>query len=169
VEYGTVEVVCVMLEHDPNVDAEDENGRTPLHEAAAHGMVEIMRVLLEHDPNIDAEDKNGRTPLHEAATYLVVGVYLLLEHRAIVGVGEESGRTPLHELTEYREAEAMLVLLEHGANVGAEDKKGETPFQIASLEGYRKIMKRLSGMFSISTSSMFGTSPPLFAKITYCR
>jgi len=35
------------------------------------------------------------------------------------------------------------VLLEHGAGVGAKGNMGRTPFQIASAEGYGKIVELL--------------------------
>ena len=71
--------VRVLLEHGANVGAEDEKGRTSLHEAALNPSyevtlyplleavgVEVVHVLLEHGANIAAE-KKGSTPIHEAA------------------------------------------------------------------------------------------------------
>ena len=49
------------------VDAEDENGVTPLHLAACKGHAEVARMLLEKKADVNAEDKYRRTPLHRAA------------------------------------------------------------------------------------------------------
>ncbi|KAF8474426.1 hypothetical protein DFH94DRAFT_129537 [Russula ochroleuca] len=149
-DYGRVEVVRVLLEHGANVGAEDNKGRTPLHEAADYrriegnygrvegyvsGKVELVRVLLEHGANVGAEDSEGRTSLHVAAEHAKVEVVrLLLEHGANVGAQDNEGRTPLHKAVarEYGMVEVIRVLLEHGANVGAQDSKGRTPFQMVS-------------------------------------
>jgi ankyrin repeat protein len=48
VEWETVEVVRVLLEHGANVGAEDNGGRTPFQIASAKGNDEIMKLLSEH-------------------------------------------------------------------------------------------------------------------------
>jgi ankyrin repeat protein len=152
-DYGRVEVVRVLLEHGANVGAEDNKGRTPLHEAADYrrietnervegyvsGKVELVRVLLEHGANVGAEDSEGRTPLHVAAEHAKVEVVrLLLEHGANVGAEDNEGRTPLHKAVarEYGMVEVIRVLLEHGANVGAQDNEGRTPLHKAVAREY---------------------------------
>ena len=53
---------------DPN--RRDENGRTPLHEAAAGGLPNWVKALLEAGANPNERDMDGRTPLHEAVLSL---------------------------------------------------------------------------------------------------
>jgi cytohesin len=78
---------------DPNI--QDNNGWTPLHDAAFWDHPEIVEFLLEHgaDPNI--QDNDGDTPLHIAARrdYCVV-VKLLLNHGADPTIRNKKGRTP---------------------------------------------------------------------------
>jgi ankyrin repeat protein len=138
-EYGRVEVVCVLLEHVPNVDAEDNQGRTPLHVAAENERVEsaeVVRMLLEHGANVGAEDNQGRTPLHVAAEYgRVEVIHVLLEHGANVDAEDKQSRTPLHKAAGYRKAEIVHVLLEHGANVGVEDNQRRAPLHASATQG----------------------------------
>ena len=154
------DVTRLLLEHGVDVNVRTVDGSAPLHGAARIGNPEVVHVLLEHGANIGAKDEKGRTPLHVAAEYGYVEVaHVLLEHGANIGAEDKKGRTPLHKAVEYRNVEVIRVLLEHDADVGAEDKKGETPFQIASMRGYRNVMKLLSdyganGLFSLSTSSL---------------
>lgn len=49
-----------------NPKMRDENGRTPLHEAAALGLPHWVNALLEAGAGPNVQDADGRTPLHEA-------------------------------------------------------------------------------------------------------
>ncbi|KAF8421802.1 ankyrin repeat-containing domain protein [Tirmania nivea] len=73
----------LLLErNDVDINATDNNGRSPLSLAAGRGHEAVVRLLLErNDVDVDSNDKYGRPPLlwaagrgHEAV------VRLLLEH-----------------------------------------------------------------------------------------
>ena len=149
------DVARLLLEHDAGVNAQAEDGVTPLHVAAECGQVAVVCVLLEHGANVGLEDEEGATPLHagsdgpEEMPYVPnyekpEVVRMLLKHGANIGAKDHKGRTPLHTAAESRMVEIVLVLLEHGADVGAEDNEGKTPFQIASDKGNKEIMKLMS-------------------------
>jgi hypothetical protein len=152
---GYADVARLLLEHGADVNARDDLGDTPLHEAA-HGHVDVVRLLLEHGADVNARDKNGQTPLHEAASWGVVRllpdhgadvntrdkngrirgladvVRLLLERGADVNARDEDGRTPLHWAAFAGYADVARLLLEHGADVNARNKSGETPLHVAA-------------------------------------
>jgi hypothetical protein len=52
-----------LVANDANVNAIDNNGRTPLHEAAQAGAGTAMQETLANGPNVNAVGYNGRTPL----------------------------------------------------------------------------------------------------------
>jgi ankyrin repeat protein len=51
----------LLLDHDAEVDAQDEDHFTPLQLAESYGNAEGALLLLEHGANVDARDE-GQTP-----------------------------------------------------------------------------------------------------------
>jgi ankyrin repeat protein len=84
-EYGSVEIVRVLLEFGGNVGAVDDEGKTPLHFAAELGSFEVVRVLLEHGANVGAEDKEGRTPFQIASASRKDEIMKLLSEQGVQG------------------------------------------------------------------------------------
>jgi ankyrin repeat protein len=120
VEYGRVNVARLLLEHDADIYAHDNSGRTPLHVAVngvQHGHVNVARLLLEHGADVNALDNGRNTPLLGAVK---------------------------HGLLERECLEVARLLVEHGANIDAEDNEDKTAFQVASERKYHNITKLLS-------------------------
>ncbi|KAL4792224.1 ankyrin repeat-containing domain protein [Aspergillus venezuelensis] len=59
------EIIRILLEHDPTLDVnmQDVNGMTTLHDVARAGHLETLEVLLEHGGDPSIKDKYGRTPI----------------------------------------------------------------------------------------------------------
>lgn len=96
-----------LLKAGAALEAQDVNGRTPLHWAAMQGaMVDVsvsdfmVKALLESGANVNAVDQLGRTPLHYAA---------------------EQGFDPI-----------VAALLRAGAQSDAKDEQGKTPADLAT-------------------------------------
>jgi ankyrin repeat protein len=64
---GNTDMVRSLLSA-PSVDvnATDERGSTPLHEAARYGHDDICRILIAAGANLKAKDKDGKTALQLA-------------------------------------------------------------------------------------------------------
>jgi Ankyrin repeats (3 copies) len=60
-------VLRLLLEHGADIDAQDEDGWTPLYSASVRGAVEVVRLLLEHGADVEVKDNAGKTALQEAA------------------------------------------------------------------------------------------------------
>ena len=108
VRFGIKADVEAMLANGADVNARDENGRTPLH--ALGGIVRgghpypsqidakgIAELLIATGADINAKDKDGNTPLHAAASGGEKSVVeLLLAKGANVNAKNASGQTALH-------------------------------------------------------------------------
>ncbi|WP_425385951.1 ankyrin repeat domain-containing protein [Wolbachia endosymbiont (group A) of Barypeithes pellucidus] len=58
-----------ILEDGEDIYAQDENGLTLLHRAAANNNEESVKCLVERGAKVDVQDKDGHTPLHYATAY----------------------------------------------------------------------------------------------------
>jgi ankyrin repeat protein len=76
-------VARLLLERGADIDAQNDEGQTPLHTTTYMRRLEVIRVLLEHGANVRAEDKQGRTPFSLAKQYGYDEIMKLLsEHGA---------------------------------------------------------------------------------------
>ena len=57
---GHAEVVRILLEANANVEDHNENGHTPLMEAASAGHVEVAKILLEYGAGINTHSNEVR-------------------------------------------------------------------------------------------------------------
>ena len=91
---GLIEIVEEMVEQGYNVNAQDDDGRTPLHIAAALNHNIDMRVLIGLGADINAQDKQGRTPMmYAAADGKSDAVVLLVSELADVDIQDVEGMT----------------------------------------------------------------------------
>lgn len=94
--YGSLPVVSVILEYNPDIDSKTCYGDTPLHMAAQEGYKEICEILISNGANINIRTKYGCTSLHLAARYNHPDICrLLIRCKACIYDKNKNGRTPL--------------------------------------------------------------------------
>lgn len=137
-----------LLSKGHEVDVTNQNGRTPLYEAAKRGRLDTIEALVAYGASVNAsETKSGVTPLHAAGEkHHVAAVRALLQHGAIVDAKNTLKQTPLHQASWqawHQDSEVAQVLLQHGADVDAKDKKGFTPLLFAAESGHLPLVEFL--------------------------
>jgi len=95
-EQGDLAQVQALLQEDPQLlNAVDDGGYTPLHEAAYNGQIEILDYLIAKGANLNATSASGSTPLHGAAFHgYVKAAERLIEEGAAIEVRNAGGFTP---------------------------------------------------------------------------
>ncbi|CAE7752278.1 ANK2 [Symbiodinium sp. CCMP2592] len=129
----------------------DDDGRTPLHEAAGKSHTDVAKVLLEAgaDPNI--KDDDGRTPLHEAAgksqadttkVVLKVGTHRIFKDGHLV---ESHSWNTLGHDQQHSDSmvTVMTLLVKAGADLNIKDGRGETPLHKAVRQNHLEAAKIL--------------------------
>lgn len=128
------EMIEMILENrTTNIDAETEDGFTPLILAAKLSPVdsiEIIELLLNHGAKVSCKDKNGKAN---------DGI-LLWTLKCTVPL---SGRTALHWASVHDNAAGITLLVRKGADKDAQDDKDQTPLFLAAKEGNYEAVKRL--------------------------
>ncbi|WP_265036086.1 ankyrin repeat domain-containing protein [Wolbachia endosymbiont (group A) of Anomoia purmunda] len=106
-----------ILENGEDIDAQDENGLTFLHRAAARNNKESVELLVKCGAKIDVQDKDGLTPLHYAAAYGCVEIAeYLVEGGANVNAQDKAEYTPLCYALANDKKESANLLMKYGAD-----------------------------------------------------
>ncbi|KAE8878125.1 hypothetical protein PF005_g14068 [Phytophthora fragariae] len=131
VKAGDLAKLQKLLDSGVNLDAKDEDERTPLHWASATGRLDVAEFLLEQaKASVNVQDDAGWTPLMSAASAGhgdIVG--LLLSKGADANLANENGQIPLH----YHRGRQEIVelLLDYTRDVNQADNIGSTPLMRA--------------------------------------
>lgn len=95
-KYGDLEAVEDFIAIGKDVNAGDEEQRTPLHYACGFNHLEIAKMLIGEGANLEVTDSKGNTPLHYAAGYgRPQLVELLLASGANGAAKNSNGNTPM--------------------------------------------------------------------------
>ncbi|KAL5709773.1 hypothetical protein ACHQM5_020419 [Ranunculus cassubicifolius] len=114
--YGHFPCVQLLLARGASLEAKDEEGAIPLHDACAGGFVEIVQVLINAANSADCVkrmletvDEEGDTPLHHAARGEHADVVrILLAAGASPTQANIFGRTPAELCENHTEARMTL-------------------------------------------------------------
>lgn len=134
------ECLRALIAHGAKLDATDNHGRTPLHDASLWNFSDVARILLEAGAEVNCADESGKTPLHLAAMGQgddsAACLKLLLAAGADPNARDAEGNTPLHEAAGVSSSEgwvnrdAVRVLEEAGADSTLKNKDGKTPQEL---------------------------------------
>ena len=116
--YRGAAVVQLLMNGGADPNARDNNGNTPLHNAAYYGRKVIVKLLLDGGADPNGSGEYGETPLYVAAGdgYKEM-VQILLERGAEVNQPNKYGMTSLHVAAIHGHKEVVQLLLEGGADI----------------------------------------------------
>ncbi|MHC4679107.1 MAG: ankyrin repeat domain-containing protein [Planctomycetota bacterium] len=140
---GSLEKLRSLIETGTDVDAKDEDGRTPLLRAIKGRHIDAVKFLIEGGADVNRRDEQGYVPLVHALWSLDSDmVTLLLDKGADVRAKDTSGYTPLHWAVMMGSTELTELMLDAGAEANAESNTGQTPLDLAQ-QGSHEIAELL--------------------------
>jgi len=71
IEKGLLKAVKSLHKQGVDINAKDEDGRTPLYTAAHSGKIDILKYFISKGADVNAKCNKGRTPLHLAAGWSI--------------------------------------------------------------------------------------------------
>ncbi len=95
-----------LLDKGADLEADDEDGRTPLHAATERRHLECLECLIGKGSDLEAKDNEGRTPLLLSACEMwnlesLKCLTILIDQKAEVNAKDNQNNTPLHILGQF--------------------------------------------------------------------
>ncbi|CAG9760197.1 unnamed protein product [Ceutorhynchus assimilis] len=144
------EIVEALLQHDADINACDNYGRTALHFTAS----EIVTSLLSRGASVDVKGESycfesSMTPLHICASKakknfnIHIAKDLLNYDGASINSLTSKGYTPLYFASKRGIVEAVKLFLDWGADINASTKDNLSPLHVAIENGHKTVIKLL--------------------------
>jgi ankyrin repeat protein/Mg2+ and Co2+ transporter CorA len=160
---GQNRILELLVQHKANINAVDENGRSPLLHLASDTAKtpkwnrETVSIILNAGANVDHSDKDRRTTRRRTAVQWAAStghltlVQAILNHvppgkpRKLVNDRTSRGKTALHLAAQHGQSDMVRLLLNHGANIEAASEGRWTPLLIAAKAGHADVVEALLG------------------------
>jgi ankyrin repeat protein len=116
---GRLDIVECLLDAGASIDAQDNDGYTPLYTAVSGGHFAVTKELLKRNasPNLKAQSDGYTTPLHSACSWGRFDIVKLLVKRQDVDINstDHTGLTPLFFAKKREFTRIADYLIQHGA------------------------------------------------------
>ena len=132
-EQITGNLAQTLIRGGADVNATDDGGNTPLHDAARFGWVKMIELLIEHKANTNAKNTEGHTPLHASVAF-IQSTPAARARNAALGIGGAAAAGTTHFLVSRSLAKIEL----QGATKAAEAAQSDAYY--AAEKQYPKRM-----------------------------
>ncbi|HNY22429.1 MAG TPA: ankyrin repeat domain-containing protein, partial [Treponemataceae bacterium] len=130
------DIAILAIEFHANVDAQRDDGISPLHLAALRSDVTSLRMLLDAKADVAARTKRRETPIALATRSMrPLSVIALETARPPDTFYDGAGNTELHYAAMNGNALYCRYLLFRGADPNAVNARGQTPIGVATERG----------------------------------
>ena len=138
------EVACYLIQKGINVDAKDNENKTPLMYAINTGNIEMVQILIASNADVNVYSKNQQTALMMAIDVNNPDmVKLLIDAKADVNAVDENKQTPLMYAVQADEPKIVKQLIRANADVNAADDNMQTALMYAAQIESTNIVKQL--------------------------
>lgn len=137
------EMLRILLEYHPALDASDRFGRTALQLAVIAQDYDLISALITSGAKVDRP--KSWSALHEAVLEKdEKALTLLLDASADVNAEDQGGDTPLHLAVEAASTVMVKLLIDRGARL-RKNKAGLTPLELAKGRSNQELIRLLDG------------------------
>lgn len=170
--YGKHEIINLLLSkevnanHQLNVNAKDDKGRTPLMFLCSPDELRSAMQLIIAGADVHAQNMDGNTPLMIASKLgnLKLVTFLLLTKEAKANEVDLNGQSALLFACQYGYYDIAKRLIDSRAQVNQKDNLGQTALMIACAYGHEKIVRLLlEAKANVNETEMDGKTPLYFA------
>lgn len=139
---GDVLTAETLMDAGVNIDAPNEDGRRPLHEAAQYGQLHMVRFLVQAGAVVDAPlHPFGYTALYYAVEqgHIDIARYLLSRGANTAVTDRLTGQGLLHLAAQRGDMQMAGLLIACGINALYEDRRGQTARDYAARHNYKEL------------------------------
>ena len=142
--YGHHQIVELLLSKVPDIDIQDNNGRTALIRASCHGHHKVVELILNEAPDIDIQDNNGCTALLLASHHGHHQVVELILNKILnINIQNRDGWTALMSAIYNGHHQVVELLLNKNPDINIQDNDGWTALKFASRYGHHQVVELL--------------------------
>lgn len=151
---GNMELVCLLIQEGADVNAQDEDGESPLHRAMARSdNYDIARVLIENGADLSNKAVDARTPFHTIFSN-TIGHVLMRDDWLETMLPDSEAMSITHYLAWSSRSTPEIFQRGHSydeADLFSADKYGKTCLHLAASRGNLRVLTYLVEQVSLET------------------